>query len=149
MQSSGACLRRALLQAAEAPRHCCNAQSSLPRDVQRVHSSCAFGMKFLCVLSHQLHEVAQAMRCIWCQTCCILVEGLYSTRIQGPGPLGTALLRSASLVQQSFLTRGRGRKVFVEVSNEDARCAWPQAWLSGTGADVFRQVTSPMWRTTV
>ena len=149
MQLSGACLHRAFLQAVEAPRHCCDAQSSLPWDMWRVCSSCAFGIKFLCVLSHQLCEVTQAVRCIWCQTCCILVEGLYNMGVQGPGPLGTALLHSAAPVQQGFLTRGQGQKVFVEVSNEDGRCTWPQARLLGTGADDCRHVTSLMWRTRV
>ena len=63
MQLSGACLHRTFLQAVEAPQHCCNAQSSLPWDTWQVHSSCVFGIKFLCVLSHQQCEVAQAVRC--------------------------------------------------------------------------------------
>lgn len=49
--------------------------------------------------------------------------------VQWPGPLGTALLHSATPVQQGFRTRGQGQKVFVEVSNEDGRCTWPQAWV--------------------
>lgn len=99
-------------------------------------------VKFLRALPHQPSEVAQAVRCIWCQTCSMPVEHLYKMGVQGPGSLGTALLYSAAPVQQGCLTREHGQKVFVEVSNEDGRCTWPQSWFSGTGTDDCRHVTS-------
>lgn len=116
-QSSGECLAQAFLLQCRAHRHCCNAQSSQPWDKWPV-CSYTFAVKFLCACSHQLHEVAQVLRCIWCQTCCMQVEGLYKVEVQGPGPPGTALLHAMSRVWQGFLTSGQGQKILELIIEE-------------------------------
>lgn len=128
-----------------ARRHCCNAQSSQPWDTWPV-CFYTFAVKFLCACSHQLHGVAQVVRCIWCQACCMQVEGLYKMEFQGPGPPGTALLHAVSWMWQGFPTSGQGQKI-LEFSNEDGR--WSQELLPGNSADVCRHVTSPTGRTRV